>query len=222
MPGLGPGTQAGAADAEAPTGVDGRNKRGHDKPGCIGTELMTTLYRQALDELGAVLDRLDDAAVDRACATIAAARHVAVYAGGREGLQLRGFAMRLFHLGRSVSVVGDMTTPAIGPGDLFLVVCGPGEISTAMALCGVARQAGAGILVITAQPDGRVPRMADEVLVLPAQTMADDQGPAVSILPMGSVFEGCLFVLFEAMILKLKTALGVSTDAMRANHTNLE
>ncbi|HEX4765834.1 MAG TPA: 6-phospho-3-hexuloisomerase [Lichenihabitans sp.] len=180
------------------------------------------MYRQALDELNAVLDRVDDAAVDRAVATIAAAKHVAVFGGGREGLQIRGLAMRLFHLGRSVSVTGDMTTPALGQGDLFLVTCGTGEISTAVALVGVAKAAGAKVLVITAQPQGRVPKMADEVLVLPAQTMADDQGTAVSLLPMGSVFEGGLFLLFEVMILKLKTKLGVSAEAMRANHTNLE
>jgi 6-phospho-3-hexuloisomerase len=183
---------------------------------------MTTLYRLALEELGAVLDRLDDAEVDRAVRTIAGARHVAVFGGGREGLQIKGFAMRLFHLGRSVSVVGDMTTPAIGAGDLFLVTCGPGEISTAVALVGVAKAAGARVLVITAQPQGRVPHMADEVLVLPAQTMANDRGDKVSILPMGSVFEGALFLLFEVMVLKLKTALAVSSESMRANHTNLE
>lgn len=183
---------------------------------------MTTQYRQALEELGAVLDKLDDAAVDSAVATIAAAKHVSVFGGGREGLQIRGFAMRMFHLGRSVSVVGDMTTPSIGPGDLFLVVCGPGEISTAIALVGVAKTAGAKVLVITAQPDGRVPTMADEILVLPAQTMANDQGPTVSVLPMGSIFEGALFLLFEVMILKLKAALNVSAETMRGNHTNLE
>ncbi len=180
------------------------------------------MYRRAMDELGAVLDRVDDAAVDHAVATIAEAKHVAVFGGGREGLQIRGFAMRLFHLGHSVSVVGDMTTPALGKGDLFLVTCGPGEISTAVALVGVAKAAGAKILVVTAQPLGRVPKMADEVLVLPAQTMADDQGPSVALLPMGSVFEGGLFLLFEVMTLKLKAKLGVSAETMRANHTNLE
>lgn len=180
------------------------------------------LCRQALDELGAVLDKVNDGDVDRAIRSLATARHVAVFGGGREGLQIRGFAMRFFHLGRSVSVVGDMTTPALGPGDLFLVTVGPGEISTAVALVGVAKAAGAKVLVITAQPEGRVPRMADEVLLLPAQTMANDQGAAVSLLPMGSVYEGALFVLFEVMILKLKEALGVSAEIMRGNHTNME
>lgn len=183
---------------------------------------MLTPYRQALDDIGAAFERVDEGAVDRAVDAIGAARHVAVYACGREGLQIRGFAMRLFHLGRSVSVVGDVTTPAIGPGDLFLVACGPGEISTVAALVAVAKAAGARVLVVTAQPDGRVSRMADDVLVLPAQTMANDRGPAAATLPMGSVFEGGLFVLFEVMVLKLKARLGVSAEAMRANHTNLE
>ena len=53
--------------------------------------------------------------------------------------------------------------------------------------------------------------------------MADDQGAQKSsVLPMGSVFEGALFVLFEVMVLKLKEMLGASPEAMRARHTNME
>lgn len=184
---------------------------------------MSNLYRTAVDELGSAVSDIDDASVDAACRMIGEARHVCVYAGGREGLQIKGFAMRLFHMGRSVSVVGDMTTPHVGEGDVFLVVCGPGEISTSIALIGVAKQAGAKILVVTAQPSGRVPQMADLVVTIPAQTMADDQGAsAVSVLPMGSMFEGALFILFEVMVLKLKTLLDVSPEAMRKRHTNME
>ena len=65
--------------------------------------------------------------------------------------------------------------------------------------------------------------MADFVLTIPAQTMADDQGSKKSsVLPMGSLFEGALFVLFEVMVLKLRDKLGVSSETMRGNHTNLE
>jgi 6-phospho-3-hexuloisomerase len=53
--------------------------------------------------------------------------------------------------------------------------------------------------------------------------MASDQGPErKSILPMGSVYEGALFVLFEAMVLKLQKLTAASPEAMRARHTNLE
>lgn len=182
-----------------------------------------SLYQTALSELGTVFARLDDAQVDLVVEEIAKARRVVVFGGGRERLQIMGFAMRMFHMGLNAAVEGDMTTPAVGKGDLFLVTCGPGYISTAQALMGVARAAGAKVLMITAQPDGRCAALADQILLLPAQTMADDQGEKKSsVLPMGSLFEGALFVLFEVMVLKLKTRLDISADAMRANHTNLE
>ena len=183
---------------------------------------MTNLYQGALEELSQVFTKLDDSAVDRAVDMIAQAKTTVVFGGGRERLQIMGFAMRLFHMGLPVAVEGDMTTPAVGKDDLFVVTCGPGEISTALALLDVAKKAGATILVLTAQPRGRAAAYADFVLTIPAQTMADDQGARISILPMGSLYEGALFVLFEIMVLKLRDKLNITPEAMRANHTNLE
>ena len=45
-----------------------------------------------------------------------------------------------------------------------------GPLGGRLALVGVAKSAGARVLVITAQPRGRVPQMADEVLVLSGDT----------------------------------------------------
>lgn len=184
---------------------------------------MSTLYQTALAELGGVFAKLNDGEVDTALRMIASAKRIVVFGGGRERLQIMGFAMRLYHMGLAVAVEGDMTTPPVGKGDLFIVTVGPGEISTALALIGVAKSAGAAILVITAQPKGRAAALADFVLTLPAQTMADDQGATrSSVLPMGSLYEGALFVLFEVMVLKLKDLLKIDPETMRANHTNLE
>ncbi|MEJ1158454.1 SIS domain-containing protein [Prosthecomicrobium sp. N25] len=183
---------------------------------------MKTLYHAALDDLARVFDRIDEAAVDRAVEEIARAGRIALYGVGREGLQIKGFCMRLFHLGRKAAMVGDMTTPHLGTGDLLVVSAGPGHFSTVEALMGVARRDGARTLVVTAQPAGACARAADLVLPVPAQTMADDSGPAVSVLPMGSLYEGAQCILFEVMILKLRDRLGVTAEAMRANHTNLE
>ena len=184
---------------------------------------METLYRTALSELAAVFDKIDDAQVDKVIDMIADARSTVVFGGGRERLQIMGFAMRLYHMGLKVAVEGDMTTPPVGKDDLLIVTVGPGEISTALALLGVARKAGATILVLTAQPQGRAAAFADVVLTIPAQTMADDQGPKKSsVLPMGSLYEGALFVLFEVMVLKLRSKLNIDPETMRGNHTNLE
>jgi len=184
---------------------------------------MVNLYKGALQELIGVFDALNDSDVDQALSMLADAKKIVVFGGGREKLQIMGFAMRLYHMGLNVAVEGDMTTPPVGNEDLFIVTVGPGEISTACALLGVAKAAGAKILVLTAQPNGKAAKYADFVLHLPAQTMANDQGDSItSILPMGSLYEGALFVLFEVMVLKLKEKLNISAETMRANHTNME
>ena len=117
---------------------------------------MSNPYATALAEMGAVFSRLDDSEVNHAVEMIVEANTTVVFAGGRERLQIMGFAMRLFHMGVPVAVEGDMTTPPVGKGDLFIVTCGPGEISTALALMNVAKAAGATILFITP----RNPRVA--------------------------------------------------------------
>ncbi|MDG2289034.1 MAG: SIS domain-containing protein, partial [Woeseiaceae bacterium] len=132
---------------------------------------MASLYKGALQELGNVFDALNDSDVDKALQMVVDAEKIVVFGGGRERLQIMGFAMRLYHMGLNVAVEGDMTTPPVGDGDLFIVTVGPGEISTACALLGVAKAAGAKILVLTAQPKGKAAIYADFVLHLPAQTM---------------------------------------------------
>jgi 6-phospho-3-hexuloisomerase len=180
-------------------------------------------FQTALSELGGVLAGVDERAIESACEALLRARHIGVAGCGRELLQMKGFAMRLFHLGLPVSIVGDITMPPLGVGDVFLVAAGPGELATMSALMNLAKNAGAYNLLVTAEPDSSAGRLADAMIVIPAQTMATDQGEAkTSVLPMGSVFEGALFMLFEVTVLRLKAMLGVSPDAMRARHTNME
>ncbi|WP_412050084.1 SIS domain-containing protein [Hoeflea sp. Naph1] len=178
-------------------------------------------FREALSEIGLVVDAIDPGDIDRAVDLIASAGTIVSYGCGREGLQVQGLTMRLFHLGLSASMQGSMTTPPLGQGDLFLCSAGPGELSTVTALIGVAKEAGAKTLFLTAEPDCDTARLADQVLTIPAQTMARDVG-STSILPMGSAYEGALFVLFEIMVLMLKEKLGETTRSMRARHTNME
>ncbi len=52
------------------------------------------LFGGALGELGAVLARVDQGAVEHACRMLADARQIIVYGCGREALQMKGFAMR--------------------------------------------------------------------------------------------------------------------------------
>lgn len=154
---------------------------------------------------------------------LSGAHRIMCYGVGREGLMMRALAMRLFHLGCDAHVVGDMTTPPVRKGDVLFVSAGPGHFSTVAALAEIARASGGRVICITAEPEGAVPKAADLTIHLPAQTMAADQGAAAtSVLPMGSLYEALMFLFFEILVLDLRDRMGVSPEAMRANHTNLE
>jgi 6-phospho-3-hexuloisomerase len=181
----------------------------------------------ALEELRAVFHTVKASTTETLCQEILKANRICLYGVGREGLMMKAFAMRLFHLGLDVHVVGDMTTPPVGKGDLLMVSSGPGKLSTVAALLEVAKKAGARTLVITAQPKSRDAKKADVVIHLPAQTMANDMKakPSIaktSVLPMGSLFEITQLFFFEFVVMFLKEKLGQSSNEMRKRHTNLE
>ena len=186
------------------------------------TESLTKLSKGALSDLAGVFAAMPENALDGLIEEIVKAKRIVVFGLGREGLQMRGFAMRLFHMGREVAVWGDMTTPALGKGDLFIASAGPGDLPTAQTLVDVAHQAGARTALVTAQPKGGLASHVDVVTVIPAQTMANDRGGKLSVLPMGSLFETAQMIAFELAILKLRSRFGETSETMRARHTNLE
>ena len=184
--------------------------------------LLTEGTRRALDELGTCLGGIDEDRLGELAELLACSKRVVLYGCGREGLMMRALCMRLHHLGVDAHMVADMTTPPVGPGDLLLVSAGPGYLSTVEALLGVARKAGAATACFTAEPGSQVTVSSDFTLVIPAQTMARDQSAPTSFLPMGSLYEGAQFLLYEILVMMLKERLGETTESMRARHTNLE
>ncbi len=182
---------------------------------------MIETARSILVEIDRVLSGVDQGEVDALCAAILGANTTVVYGLGREGLVMRGFAMRLMHLGLPTAVVGDMTTPPVGHGDLFLVSCGPGYLSTVDALTKVAQDSGATVAIITSQPAAALPQRAELRLTLPAQTMAEQEGSS-SQQSMGSPFEQAMWILFDAIVPRMQASMSQSSDDLRRRHTNLE
>ncbi|XP_002983233.2 uncharacterized protein LOC9654494 [Selaginella moellendorffii] len=195
---------------------------------------LSAMASAALGEISKVFERAQELGLDpvgRMVREIGAGRdrdrQIVLYGVGREGLMLKALAMRLFHLGLKASCVGDMGAPRIGAGDLLICSAGPGpgSFATVDGILRVANKDGARVMLLTAQ---RVDDIAgvDSLVVLPARTMADDvtsgSGDVAGVLPMGSVYEGALFVLFELVVLELRAKLGESVESMRARHTNLE
>jgi 6-phospho-3-hexuloisomerase len=183
----------------------------------------------ALREVADAVRSVPEEQIARVVDELLAARRIACYAGGREGLVMRGLVMRLFHAGLDVHYVGDMTCPAVGAGDLLVLSCGPGHISMVEALAGVARRDGARVLYLTAQPGEPPADRAHRVVTVKAQTMADDltggqagKSASSAVLPMGSAYEIALFVLVDLITNRVRARRGESTEQMRSRHTNLE
>lgn len=137
----------------------------------------------ALAEIHRVFNRAEQSNQDPVVPIVkeimkARGKHIVLHGIGREGLMMRGFAMRLFHLGLpSVHFFGDMCTPHVGTGDLLIVSSGPGWFSSADAVIIEAIAAGARALVITSKPEGEAAKLATIVVLVPAQTIAEPDFP---------------------------------------------
>ncbi len=88
-------------------------------------EGLSALATGALNDLAGVFSAMPEDALDGLIEEIVKAKRIVVFGLGCEGSQMRGFAMRLFHVGRNVAVWGDTTTPEVGPGDLLIVSAAP-------------------------------------------------------------------------------------------------
>ncbi len=148
-------------------------------------------------------------------------KKVFVYGAGRSGFMMKAFAMRLGHLGLNAWVVGETTTPAIGPGDILVVGSGSGQTRMTLAMVEAAAARQASTACITAHRDSPVAMACDVVVVIDTPvTKIDVHRP--SRQPPGSLFEQCLLVLCDGIVMRLMQRLGTTEEEMRARHTKLE
>lgn len=175
----------------------------------------------AARQLSAALESVDDKDLDTLAQILATAGRVVLYSGGREGLALRGWTMRLFHAGVQASYVGDVTCPPVGDGDVVVLSSGPGTGEITRAVLELAHRHGAKVVLVTAAPTSDLAREADVVMVIRAQTMADDRGSA-EILPMGSAYEIALLTVGDLIVNRVRDLRGETASTLRLRHANLE
>jgi 6-phospho-3-hexuloisomerase len=173
------------------------------------------------DEIAAALSLTDTEQIDALARAILDAKRVFVGGAGRSLLMMKAFAMRLMHVGVSSHVVGETITPAIVPGDLLLVGTGSGHTRTTLSIVNAAATRGARTAALTASPDSDIPRCCDLVVHLRCP-LSRQPGNGGTRQPPGSLFEQCLLVTCDALIMRLMQELGTTEEQMRARHTKLE
>lgn len=165
--------------------------------------------------------KLDLAAAGAIIPLIQQARRVFVVGAGRTGLALRAAAMRLMHLGLTVHVVGETTTPAIQAGDLLLAGSGSGTTSTIVKAAEKAQAAGAQVVAISTTTDSPLAALATLVVVLPA-AQKQDHGGTISQQYAGSLFEQAVLLLTDAIFQTLWALDGTPAEELWKRHANLE
>jgi 6-phospho-3-hexuloisomerase len=184
-------------------------------------------FTEALDqmhsELGAVLARITPDLAETLIKEIQAAPRIFGCASGRSGFILRGFLMRLMHLGCNVFFVGETITPRIRPGDLLLVMSGSGETAQPREMQRRANAVGARTLALTTHGESTIGREAGTVLVIPGTTKLTRSQEAASVQCPGSLFEQASFLFLEAVVLILyQRRLDRNEAEVLERHTDLE
>jgi len=180
------------------------------------------VLQRILSELQAVLGTVNNDEVKKLCQEIRQAERIITVGAGRVGLAVRGFTMRLGHLGFTAHMLGDATVPAVGSNDLLLVASGSGETQTIYDVVAIAKKNGSRIALVTGNPESRMAKLADAIVLLRAPSKVKKVQGLESVQPMTTLNEQCLAILFDAIVLTLMDQLGQTHEDMWARHSNLE
>jgi 6-phospho-3-hexuloisomerase len=185
---------------------------------------MNVTLEQILAEVAACVRQVSAESLALAEAQIKSAPRIFVAGAGRSGLCMRALGMRLMHLGKTVYVVGETTTPSLAATDLLILGSGSGRTTGLLVMAERAKRHGAKILLFTTDATSPLAELADFRVVIPAPSLKTAAGISglVSVQPMGTLFEQSMLLLCDSLILQLMQRTGVTAVQMLERHANLE
>lgn len=179
------------------------------------------VVKNILTEIEDALSNISSTEASNIITHITAANRIFIAGAGRSRLMMGAFAMRLMHIGLSVYMVGDVTTPAITDEDLLLIASGSGKTPTMITICEKARTVGAKIGVFTANPEEKLGNISDFTVTIPATYKpGSPSGNQIG----ASVFEGSLLLFADALVVKISEQLLITDkdSLLWKHHSNLE
>ena len=184
---------------------------------------LQTYFQQIIEELQRTLSQISEQKGEEIITAILNSQRIFIAGAGKSGLAIKGFAMRLMHLGFDVYVVGDVTTPGITKKDLLVIASGSGTTESLCAIAEKVKNIGSQIVLLTILEDSPIAQVADIILTIPAPTPKIEKETGFhSIQPMGALFEQSLVLIFDALTLVLMNQIKSDSDTMFTRHANLE
>ena len=179
--------------------------------------------RKIISELENTVPKIRNKDTNMLIEKIIKAKRVFTAGAGRSGLMVKAFAMRLMHIGIISYVLGETVTPSIEKNDLLIIGSGSGETESLCFMAKKAKQIGADLAVITIFSDSSIGKLADFIITIPAPTGKVQREVGVpTVQPKGSLFEQCMLILLEAIIIVLMEKMNIVPDTLMRRHANLE
>ncbi len=179
-----------------------------------------------------VIKLLDCEAINQMLQKIMDGDRIFLMGAGRSGLVAKAFAMRLMHLGFTVYVVGETTTPAVHIQDVVVAISGSGETRSIADLGKIVKDIGSTLITVTSKKESTLGRISDVVMVLPSRNKNDQDAGCFleknmredykKLPPLGTSFEITSLVFLDSVIAQLMTLTGASEAALKSMHTNIE
>lgn len=153
---------------------------------------------------------------------------VFIMGAGRSGLVGRSFAMRLMHLGFTVFVVGETTTPAVHSDDIVIAISGSGETPSIVSLGKITKDIGATLIAVTSNLHAALARMSDITVKIRGRTGDIDEegylerhmkGKYRTLTPMGTTFEVSTMIFLDSVIAELMVLVDATEDDLKKRHS---
>lgn len=178
----------------------------------------------------AVISQIDKVQKDKMIETIINSDATFIVGSGRSELIGKAFAMRLMHLGFTVYVVGDVTTPAIKDSDCLIAISGSGETKVVTTAAYTANEIGATVVGVTTNPNSTLGRYIDVNVNIDSKskepwehpTSHELKGNYDDLAPMGTLFEDSTHLFLDGLIAEFMHRLGKKEDDLKMRHATME
>jgi len=177
-----------------------------------------------------VIGKINENEVSKMIDIILNSHRVFIVGTGRSELVGKMFAMRLMHLGFTVYVVGDVTTPAIKENDCLIAISGSGETKIVTLSAETAKEVSAKVIGITGNLESTLSKSLDVKINIESKTKDPWKYYTSSVLkgnyddltPMGTLFEDTAHLFLDGLIAEFMTRLGKKEKDLKRRHAIIE
>jgi 6-phospho-3-hexuloisomerase len=175
-----------------------------------------------LKEVESVLSKVEEGQLQELAIQLQKAKRIFVVGEGRSGLMAKSFAMRLMHMGATVFVVDETTTPSISEGDFLVAISGSGTTKNVVWTAEKTHSFGCSVIAVTTNLESPLATVATDILHVPAATKYRRENELKTIQPLGSLFDQCVHILFDTICLLFGKLNEVDHMQTFGRHSNLE